>query len=130
MFTALNSNAFGKMPAGLPAMFLGDLVAYLISKVGWVALVINAYGPKRVWRKLYAQVDNVCKLFVLGFDLCIIKYHVKCNVGRGRALGVTSSLGAAITHPHGGPGWSAPVVGHHRRQELAKGKSAKRGLLS
>ena len=36
---------------------------------------LNVYGesytPKR---------DNVCKLFVLGYDLCIIKYHVQCNV--------------------------------------------------
>ena len=36
---------------------------------------LNVYGesytPKR---------DNVCKLFVLGYDLCIIKYHVQCNL--------------------------------------------------
>ena len=35
---------------------------------------LNVYGasytPKR---------DNVCKLFVLGYDLCIIKYHVQCK---------------------------------------------------
>ena len=35
---------------------------------------LNVYGasytPKR---------DKVCKLFVLGYDLCIIKYHVQCN---------------------------------------------------
>ena len=30
-----------------------------------------------MWRKLYARRDNVCKPFVLGFDLCIMKYHVK-----------------------------------------------------
>ena len=32
-------------------------------------------------RKLYATMNNVCNLFVLGFDLCIMKYHVKCNDG-------------------------------------------------
>ena len=26
------------------------------------------------------MMNNVCKLFVLGYDLCIMKYHVKCNV--------------------------------------------------
>ena len=33
-------------------------------------------------RKLYAVMYNVCNLFVLGFDLCIMKYHVKCNAAR------------------------------------------------
>ena len=43
---------------------------------------LNVYGesykPKR---------DNVCKLLVLGYDLCIIKYHVQCKnaVTRGCA---------------------------------------------
>ena len=37
-------------------------------------------GLERVWRKLYARKKNVCTLVVLGFDLCIMKYHVKCNV--------------------------------------------------
>ena len=40
---------------------------------------LNVYGasytPKR---------DNVCKLFVLGYDLCIIMYHVKCKYGSGK----------------------------------------------
>ena len=40
---------------------------------------------KRVRRKLYAMMYNVCKFCVLGFDLCIIKYHVKCNDGRTAA---------------------------------------------
>ena len=30
----------------------------------------ESYAPKR---------GNVCKLFVLGYDLCIMKYHVQCN---------------------------------------------------
>ena len=44
--------------------------------------IAQTYGQKRVRRKLYAMMYNVCNLFVLGFDLCIMKYHVKCNAAR------------------------------------------------
>ena len=37
---------------------------------------LNVYGESYTTKR-----DNVCKLFVLGYDLCITKYHVQCNGG-------------------------------------------------
>ena len=35
---------------------------------------LDAYGES------YTPIGgNVCKLFVLGYDLCIMKYHVQCK---------------------------------------------------
>ena len=33
------------------------------------------------------MMNNVCKLFVLGYDLCIMKYHVKCKDGTWTGVG-------------------------------------------
>ena len=41
--------------------------------------------------------NNVCKLLVLGYDLCIMKYHVQCNAAKPGSL--ESFFGAVLEPP-------------------------------
>ena len=61
---------------------------HLNAPVALVQRVMSVAVMGRVQRATRAEEPTsrccmyaACMLFVLGFDLCIMKYHVKCNAG-------------------------------------------------